>query len=289
MKKSGKKNGCLIGALPLPFNPENAVGEILGLPARKGINPAASNFECPFLKTTCIKRSTRLPGQQYPICAIRTSNEGYVCVCPKRFLAVDFLGDVVRKCWPGTTPPANAQVASEVTMKGFGNVDFVIADIREDGTVDQFLSVELQAIDISGSVMMAYAALLKSEDLDRRPKYGPNWDNVYKRFVTQLIRKGYFHHHWGSKIVAVVQDVVYRYICDRFEFMRSPDVKTGTTNIIFVTYRYEPDPVTPTVQRLVLDNVEGTSHSNLQQAVLYKEAPSRAAFCDQIKRSLSRR
>jgi len=40
---------------------------------------------------------------------------------------------------------------------------------------------------------------------------------------------------------------------------------------------------------MVLDAVEGTSHSNLQQAVLYKEAPSREAFCDQIKRSLKRR
>jgi hypothetical protein len=272
----------------LPFNPEDAVGEVLGQPARKGIDPAASDFICPFIKTTCIKRSTLLPGQQYPVCAIRTPNQGRVCVCPKRFYAVDFLGDVLRECWPGA-PPRNPQVAPEVTMRGFGNVDYVIADIRDDGSVDQFLSVELQAIDITGSVMKAYAALLKCEDLERKPTYGLNWDNVYKRFVTQLIRKGYFHHHWGTKIVAVVQDVVYKYICDRFEFMRSSDVKTTTTNIIFVTYRYEADLDHIGAQRLVLDTVEGTSHSNLQQAVLYKEAPSRSAFCDQIKRSLKRR
>ena len=273
----------------MPFNPETAIGEVLGMPARKGVDPSATSFECPFTKKTCIKRSTLLPGQQYPVCSIRTNNEGYVCVCPKRFYDVDFLHDVVNHCWPGSAPPKNPQIAPEVTMRGFGNVDYVIADVREDGTVDQFLSVELQAIDITGSVMKAYAALLKGEDLEKKPTYGLNWDNVYKRFVTQLIRKGYFHHHWGTKIVAVIQDVVYKYICRRFEFMRSLDVKTATTNIIFVTYRYEADPSNFGSHRMVLDTVEGTSHSNLQQAVLYKEAPSRDAFCDQIKRSLKRR
>lgn len=124
--------------------------------------------------------------------------------------------------------------------------------------------------------------VLKGKDLARR--HCLNWDNVYKRFVTQLIRKGYFHHHWGSKIVAVVQDVVYKYICERFEFMRSPDVRSSTTNIIFMSYRFD----TAGKPKLVLDTVEGTSHSNLQQAVLYKGAPSRSAFCDQIKRALHR-
>lgn len=273
----------------LPFNPENAIGEVLGVPAHKGIDPARLGFACPFLKTPCIKRSTLLPGQAYPVCSIRMPQAGCVCVCPKRFYAVDFLREVIDHCWPGDSPPKNPQIAREVTMRGFGHVDFVIADMQPDGNVDHFLSVELQAIDITGSVMKAYAALLKCEDLERKPTYGLNWDNVYKRFVTQIIRKGYFHHHWGTKIVAVVQDVVYKYICERFEFMRSTHVKSTTTNIIFMSYRYEPDPDNVPAQRLVLDKVEGTSHSNLQQAVLYKEAPSRAAFCDQIKRSLTRR
>ncbi len=37
-----------------------------------------------------------------------------------------------------------------------------------------------------------------------------------------------------------------------------------------------------------LVTVEGTSHSSLQNAILYKEAPSREAFAAQIKRSLTR-
>lgn len=255
-----------------------------------GFDPESSDFLCPFIGTRCVKRSASLDSEPYPVCSILRNVGGepkQICVCPKRFYSVDFLTDVVRHCWPGD-PPDNPQIAREVKMTGFGNVDFVIADAEPGGTVTDFLSVELQAIDITGSVMPAYRALRADRHLDRRPTYGFNWANVYKRYITQLIRKGYFHHHWGTKIVAVMQDVVYDYVCDWAGFMRSQDVKGSAVNIIFMAYRYEDDPANVGAQRLVLDRVEGTSHANLQQAVLYKEAPSREAFCEQIQRALLR-
>ena len=313
----------------MPFDPTEILGEVLGQPAAAirgahgaarvreprtghqgipgatdtglpqearraravaGFDPESLGFLCPFMGTKCVKRSTSLGREPYPVCSIRRNVGGepkQVCVCPKRFYSVDFLTDVVQHCWTGN-PPASPQIAREVTMTGFGKVDFVIADMGQDGAVSDFLSVELQAIDISGSVMPAYRALRANRDLERRPTYGLNWANVYKRYITQLIRKGYFHHHWGTKIVAVMQDVVYDYICNWADFMRSHDVKGSAVNIIFMSYRYEDDPSNVGAQRLVLDKVEGTSHANLQQAVLYKAAPSRDAFCEQIQRALRR-
>lgn len=278
----------------MPFNPETIIGEVLGKRAEKGVNPANSNFECPFIRSRCPKRSTNLPNEPYPVCTLWRNGDGaqdaasnLIFVCPKRFYAVDFLTDVVKHCWPGEKPK-NPMVAPEVKMAGFGNVDFVIADVKEDGEVEQFLSVELQAIDITGSAFKAYQALRAGSDLDKRPTYGFNWDNVYKRYVTQLIRKGYFHHHWKSKIVAVIPDQVYQYITERADFMRASDVTSPTVNIIFMTYRMENDPDRPGEYKPQLVTVEGTSHSNLQNAILYKEAPQKEEFCAQIKRSLVR-
>ena len=253
-------------------------------------DPASSDFLCPFIGTKCVKRSASLGIEPYPVCSIRRNVDGkpkQICVCPKRFYSVNFLADVIQHCWPGD-PPSSPQIAREVNMTGFGNVDFVIADMGKGESVRDFLSVELQAIDISGSVMPAYRALREGRHLNRRPSYGLNWANVYKRYITQLIRKGYFHHHWGTKIVAVIQDVVYNYICNWADFMRSDDVTSSAVNIIFMAYRYEDDPTNLGAQRLVLDTVEGTSHANLQQAVLYKQAPSREAFCNSIQRALLR-
>lgn len=201
-------------------------------------------------------------------------------------MEVDFLADVLQNCWKGERP-IDTVIASEVKMAGFGNVDFVIAEQTTDGKVGQFLSVELQAIDITGTVNPDYAAL-RLGGLTAIPKsYGLNWDNVYKRYITQLIRKGYFHHHWKSKIVAVIQDQVYQNIVSRANFMRTSDVHDPTVNIIFMTYVLEEQPngqFKPT-----LKTVEGTSHSSLQQATLYIEAPLREDFCKRILLSVNRK
>lgn len=278
----------------MPSNPETIIGEVLGRAAKKGIDPNSTGFICPFINSKCPKRSTQLTDEPYPVCTLWKRSDGpqkpesdLIFVCPKRFYAVDFLTEVIEHCWPGQKPE-NPMVAPEVKMAGFGNVDFVIADVKEDGEIEQFLSVELQAIDITGSVFKAYQALRAGTDLAKRPTYGLNWDNVYKRYITQLIRKGYFHHHWKSKIVAVIPDQVYRYITGRADFMRSNDVKSPQVNIIFMTYCLEADPARPGEFRPRLVTVEGTSHSSLQNAILYKEAPQKDAFTAQIKKSLVR-
>ncbi len=262
--------------------------------ASKGADPSATDFKCPFIKSRCPKRSTQLPEQPYPVCSLwrgvgpRTDPEKHlIFVCPKRFYAVDFLKEVIEHCWPGDAPK-NPMVAPEVKMDDFGNVDFVIANVEPNGEIGQFLSVELQAIDITGSAFRAYEALRAGQDLDKKPTYGFNWDNVYKRYVTQLIRKGYFHHHWKSKIVAVIPEQVYEYIKARAGFMRSSDVKSPDVNIIFMTYCLESDPTRPGEYRPRLVTVEGTSHSNLQNAILCKDAPKKDVFAAHIKRSLTR-
>jgi len=173
-------------------------------------------------------------------------------------------------------------------MAGFGNVDFVIADVGENGEIGQFLSVELQAIDITGSVFPAYEALRMDTELPKRPSNGLNWKNVYKRYVTQLIDKGYFHHHWKSKIVAVIPEQVYRYIRASADFMVSTDVRSPEVNVIFMAYALDADPSRPGEYRPKLTTVEGTSHSSLKDAVMYKQAPARDAFTARIQHSLVR-
>ena len=85
-----------------------------------------------------------------------------------------------------------------------------------------------------------------------------------------------------------MQDDVYQYVRDWADFMRTADVRENTVNIIFMSYRYEDDLENPGAKKFVLNEVEGTSHANLQQAVLYKEAPAREQFCEQIQKAFAR-
>lgn len=279
----------------MSFDPRDVLAEVQGQRAESGQDPSSTDFHCPYILSRCPKRSTSVPKDEaYPVCSLwrntkeaRDPTKDLICVCPKRFYQVDWLKAVVENCWP-FDPPKNPVVATEVKMKGFGNVDFVIADQDDDGAIGNFLSVELQAIDITGSAYPAYRALRAGEQLPKRPTYNFNWDNVYKRYITQLIRKGYFHHHWGTKIIAVIQDQVYDYVIDKADFMRTPNVHDKTVNIIFMTYVFEDDSDRPGEFRPSLRRIEGTSHSSLQQAILYKEAPSKDAFKGKIAEALKR-
>lgn len=268
----------------MSIDPTNSIAEILGEPARIGFDPASKNYQCPYIGQTCTKRSTASE-YPYPVCTLKKRDGAPVCVCPKRFYEIDFLQEVVQHAWPGQKP-VNPKIAREVQMKDFGNVDFVIADTADGKNIGQFLSVELQAIDITGSVRDAYDAILAGQMLDTKKSYGFNWKNVYKRYINQLISKGYYHHHWGTKIVAVIQDEVYNYVCNDADFMRTADISSQNVNIIFMSYRFEDNGAGG--YKPVLDKVEGTHHSNLQNAVLYKAAPSRAEFCKKIAAALSR-
>ncbi len=267
----------------MAIDPTNSIAEVLGRPSALGFDPAALNYECPYIGSTCTKRGGGNDGS-YPVCTI-AKNGKPICVCPKRFYAIDFLKDVVDHAWPGQKPD-NPQIAREVQMTGFGNVDFVVADVGGDSQIKQFLSVELQAIDISGTVRDAYDAMLEGRTLEKKKAYGPNWKNVYKRFVSQLISKGYYHHHWGTKIVAVLQDDIYDYICNDAHFAKFTDISDQQVNIIFMSYKYVAGK--DGSYTLELDKVEGTGHTNLLNAILYKPAPTRAEFCRKISQALAR-
>lgn len=281
----------------MPFNPENAIGEIQGRRAVKGQRPTP-DFICPFIQSRCVKRSTQRQGEAYPICSLwrgtppdrlirrEDAATNLIAVCPKRFYAIDFFRDVVAHCWPGE-PPVNPIITREIKMEGFGNVDFVIADMQ-DGAIGQFLSVELQTVDITGSAFPAYEAICGNYNLPARSGHGFNWKNVYKRYITQLIHKGFLHQHWRSKIVAVIPDQVYDEIVRHGPFVEANDIRHQQTSIVFMTYRLEVDPARDGEFIPVLQRVVGTSHAALQAAALYNELLPRETFTNRVLGSIDR-
>lgn len=265
------------------------IAEILGEPASQMYNPANAEYQCPFINALCIKLSHKLEGP-YPVCTLhrrrrRRDVPEYVCVCPKRFFQANLIDDVITHCWRGE-PPINPQLAHEIKMAGFGKVDFVIADIdKPTGNVRKFVSVELQAVDITGSYEPAYSAIINREnDVSGRMSYGFNWANVRKRFISQLITKGFYHHHWQSRIVAVLQTTLYNEIRKFTPFAES---NLDESNIVFMLYEYRPNPeADPNAIKLELDRVVGTTHSNLMTGSLYQMIPDRNEFCERIKSNL---
>jgi len=265
----------------MPVNPATIIGEILGEPAAQMRNPANAEYQCPFINSTCTKKGHRLSGP-YPVCSVWAGQRkpALICACPVRFYETNFVNDIVEHCWPGARP-SNLKISHEVKMAKFGKVDVVLADVDPNsGQVLQFVSVELQAVDFTGSVELAYSAMVNSTELQSRPNNNPNWANVRKRLISQLIIKGYFHHHWQTRMVAVLQTALYNRIRYDVPFKESSEINADT-NIVFALYDYKPS-LEDGRYVLTLDRIVGTSHSDIMMAPLYQQVPSREEFCKKI-------
>jgi len=263
------------------IDPCAVVGEVLGQPANEMRNPVNADYCCPFMNSICTKRSQRIGGA-FPVCSVFKSGkpciENLVAVCPKRFLAIELQEDVLAHCWVGGGL-VNPRMVSEVKMSNLGMVDFVLADFNEDLTlVRSFVSIELQAIDITGSYEPAYSALVHNQFLDKKPTYGFNWANVRKRYITQLINKGFFHHHWKTRIISVLQDHVFERIQKDLCF---EEIAVSRSDIVFLVYSFVHNDMDGGFT-LNLSKVVGTSHNSLMMRVLYQHTPPREDFCKRI-------
>jgi len=266
-------------------NPSEIICEILGQPAEEMTNPVNEEYSCPFRNSTCTKRSHSFTGP-FPVCSVFRQRKGEECtpiiVCPRRLYAADIYNDVIHHVWLGDKPNNPIRV-HEIKMGKVGNVDMVIADLTDDKKrVKNFVSIELQAVDITGTYEPAYTAIVLNKQLDERPTYSFNYKNVQKRFISQLIDKGFFHHHWGTKIVAVVQDVIYDNLKERINFT---EVNIERSNVVFMQYSMVLVN-TPDGKRydLKLRNITGTTHNELMMSSFYQITPPKEEFCDRILR-----
>ncbi len=274
----------------MPYNPLDVICEILGQPASQMTNPVNADYQCPFCNSKCIKRSQRLEGP-FPVCMVyrnhklsdKTIKEP-VIVCPKRFYEADLFKDVIKHAWIDYNP-SNPKFVHEIRMGEVGNVDFVVVDVGITDSrpeIRNFISVELQAVDITGTYEPAYSSIVLSKPLESKPIYNFNYANVRKRFITQLISKGFFHHHWETKIVAIVQDIIYDNIKQAIKFS---DAKIEESNILFMQYQLVK---TNGEYHLQFKDITGTTHSNLMMGALYAQVPSKEDFCKRILSQLSR-
>lgn len=270
----------------MPFESTQYLGEVLGEPASQMRNPVNADYRCPFINGTCTKRSSTLKDSPMPVCSIfkkpnRKEKGGapqIICVCPKRLFEAPIFEDIIKHCWP-EDPNREHRVAYEIRIPKIGMVDCVIAEMDAQKNIKQFLSVEFQTIDITGSYFDAYDSHINSLVMEKAPTYNFNWMNVYKRYISQLITKGFAHSQWGTKIVAVMQDVLVERLWEIGNFKELPLDKS---NIVFMSYKMVESSTEPGRFNLQLVRPIGTDHMFLMQGPLYKKLPIKEEFLKRV-------
>ena len=188
---------------------------------------------CPFLDRKCMKVRKSQPEISIGTCSVFYGKAKRPLVtCPFRLLErrqifVDCLHLLT------THDPGNElHIVSEVWVPG-GSVDYFLVSVR-DGKVKDFVGMELQTLDTTGTVWPARQRFLRKigvdivgEDPPPYKTYGMNWKMTAKTILVQLHHKIQTFEALNKHLVLVIQDFLLEYLRENFQFSHVEDVRLG--------------------------------------------------------------
>ncbi len=102
------------------------------------------------------------------------------------------------KYWGGELPLPKGSKSDTKKVSGSYYMDWILAKVSTDGTVNELTAIEVQTIDTTGNYSAQSEAFFQGlpfvDAQGRNPGYsnsGFNWENVNKRILPQVIYKGH--------------------------------------------------------------------------------------------------
>jgi hypothetical protein len=142
-------------------------------------------------------------------------------------------------------PGNELHVVPEVSIPG-GSVDYFLVSAKK-GRVKDFVAIEFQTLDTTGTVWPERQRLLKTlgvkvarKDVNSRKTFGMNWKMMAKTILVQLHHKVDTLEHIGKHLALVIQDCLLDYLRGEFNFAHLKDVRVGDTMHIH-SYKLEED------------------------------------------------
>lgn len=182
---------------------------------------------CPFLGKKCYKVRKSDPDTSIGTCTVFYGEPAEpIVICPTRLTE----RQVFRDCFHLLTehqPGNELHIVSEVSIPG-GSVDYFLVSVK-DGEVKDFVGIEVQALDTTGTVWPERQRFLrkigipqaddaKNSDKNSDKPFGMNWKMTAKTILVQLRHKIKTFEHVNKKLVLVVQDKLIEYMRREFEF-----------------------------------------------------------------------
>jgi hypothetical protein len=216
---------------------DNKILELFGNPSKKiqGINwqRVIQKQWCPFANTRCFKVRKSQPEISIGTCTVRYGRDNKdVIICPNRLLERK---QVFTDCVHLLTlhePGNEFHVVPEVSIPG-GSVDYFLVSAK-GGKVRDFVAIEFQTLDTTGTVWPERQRALKSLGLSVRPSdvqstkgFGMNWKMTAKTILMQLHHKVQTFEHINKHLVLVVQNYLLHYMRAEFDFAHLGNPRIG--------------------------------------------------------------
>lgn len=222
---------------------------------------AAERQICPFLaafygnsdaKTSCCRKKTRLLDTAFGVCTAQVSGQGFLALCPYRFLedrrvfrdiALDYFKTL-----------DNLIVYSEVTLPGaspIGRFDYVIVKHeRVSNRVLDFVFVEFQAAQTTSTGALVQAVRdMRRGQMENTYAFGINWADIWKRSLVQLLLKGAAAQQWGKVVYWVVQRQIFDNLAQRYGLQPSSTSYDGPVRFLLYDLYQKPDAPRLRLQR----------------------------------------
>jgi hypothetical protein len=186
--------------------------------------------QCVYANKKCYKIRKSDPDTAIGSCTVLYGRElEPIIICPTRLIE---RRQIFTDCFHLLTthePGNELHIVSEVSIPG-GSVDYFLLSAK-DGKVKDFVGIELQTLDTTGTVWPERQRLLKElsvsrgddgEDSDKT--FGMNWKMTAKTILVQMHHKIHTFEHVNKKLVLVVQDKLLDYMSREFKFdhLRNP-------------------------------------------------------------------
>ncbi len=182
------------------------------------------NQTCPFTQSKCFKVRKSTPEISIGTCTVRYGrNPKDILICPHRLLEKK---RVFADCIHLLTlhePGNELHIVSEVTIPG-GSVDYFLVSVRK-GKVKDFVAIEFQTLDTTGSVWPERQRLIKElthqdniEGSESKKTFGINWKMTAKTILVQLHHKIETLEHFNKHLVLIIQDHLFKYMNGEFNF-----------------------------------------------------------------------
>ena len=225
--------------------------QIIELFAESALNKSVSwtntmiKQHCPFIKKKCIKIRKSEPSVSIGACTVAYGEENNtVIICPHRLTENN---QIFLDCIHLLTlhePGNELHIIPEFTIPG-GSVDYVLVSSK-NGKVRDFVGVELQTLDTTGSVWACRQSFLESKGIQQKPfdenvTFGINWKMTSKTILVQIHHKISTFEHLNKHLILVLQDCLMSYMKNEFSFEHISTVPKLGDSFHFHSYRLVPE------------------------------------------------
>ncbi|RPI58587.1 MAG: hypothetical protein EHM48_09995 [Planctomycetaceae bacterium] len=215
----------------------NSVTELFG---RSTIDKGAAGWAklvqkqaCPFLAKKCLKVRKSQPKISIGTCSVNYGRDACpIIICPFRLLERRQVFTDALHLLTLHEPGNELHVVPEVSIPG-GSVDYFLVSARRSKPID-FVGIELQTLDTTGTVWPARQAFLDSIGVDARidrstsqKTFGMNWKMTAKTILVQLHHKVETFEHVSKRLVCAVQDCLLAYMRREFNFGHLNNARNG--------------------------------------------------------------